>query len=72
VRRLVKSTADTSTNNYKICQWDVLRLSARVLPYAPAYDLAYSTGPYYDYAPGLNLGIGIGPVGIGIGPAWGW
>jgi hypothetical protein len=39
--------------------------------YAPAYDLAYS-GPYYDYAPGFNLGIGIGPVGIGIGPAWGW
>jgi hypothetical protein len=34
--------------------------------YAPAYDLAYSTGPYY------KLGIGIGPVGIGIGPAWGW
>jgi hypothetical protein len=24
-----------------------------------------------DYAPGFNLGIGIGPVGIGIGPAWG-
>ena len=40
--------------------------------YAPAYDLAYSTGPYYDYAPGFNLGIGIGPVGIGIGPAWEW
>jgi hypothetical protein len=40
--------------------------------YAPAYDLAYSTGPYYDYAPGFNLGIGIGSVGVGIGPAWGW
>jgi hypothetical protein len=40
--------------------------------YAPAYDLAYSTGPYYDYTPGFNLGIGIGRVGIGIGPAWGW
>jgi len=40
--------------------------------YAPAYDLAYSTGPYYGYAPGFNLGIGIGPVGLGIGPAWGW
>jgi hypothetical protein len=52
--------------------------------YAPGYDLAVTTGPYYtpsynvaynpyyDYAPGVSVGIGIGPVGIGVGPAWGW
>ncbi len=39
--------------------------------YAPAWNTAYA-GPYYDYAPGFSVGIGIGPVGIGIGPAWGW
>jgi hypothetical protein len=38
--------------------------------YAPGYDGGYSVGPYY--APGFSVGIGIGPVGIGIGPAWGW
>ena len=28
-------------------------------------------GPrYYDYEP--EIGVGIGPFGIGIGPAWGW
>jgi hypothetical protein len=36
--------------------------------YAPGY-VSYG-GSYYDYAPGI--GIGFGPVGIGIGPAWGW
>jgi hypothetical protein len=53
--------------------------------YAPSYDVAVTTGPYYtpgwnvayagpyyDYAPGVSFGIGIGPVGIGFGPAWGW
>ena len=25
-----------------------------------------------SYAPGVSFGIGIGPVGIGFGPAWGW
>jgi hypothetical protein len=39
--------------------------------YAPAWNVAYA-GPYYDYAPGVSFGIGIGPVGIGFGPAWGW
>ena len=36
--------------------------------YAPGY-VAYG-GSYYDYAPGIS--IGVGPIGIGIGPAWGW
>ena len=39
--------------------------------YAPAWNVAYA-GPYYGYAPGVSFGIGIGPVGIGFGPAWGW
>lgn len=39
--------------------------------YAPAWNVAYA-GPYYDYAPGVSFGIGIGSVGIGFGPAWGW
>jgi hypothetical protein len=39
--------------------------------YAPGWNLAYA-GPYYDYAPGVSFGIGVGPVGIGIGPAWAW
>ena len=39
--------------------------------YAPGWNVAYA-GPYYDYAPGVSFGIGIGPVGIGFGPAWGW
>jgi hypothetical protein len=50
--------------------------------YAPGYDLyapvdpyygyapGFGTGPYYGYAPGFS--IGIGPIGIGFGPAWGW
>jgi hypothetical protein len=33
------------------------------------YNFTYAD-PYYDYAPGVS--IGIGPVGIGVGPAWGW
>jgi hypothetical protein len=37
--------------------------------YAPGYNVAYAD-PYYDYAPSVS--IGIGPVGIGVGPAWGW
>lgn len=43
--------------------------------YAPGYaytpDYAYS-GDYgpYEYAPAF--GVGIGPIGIGIGPAWAW
>jgi hypothetical protein len=37
--------------------------------YASGYNVAYAN-PYYDYAPGVS--IGIGPVGIGVGPAWGW
>ena len=53
--------------------------------YAPGYDVAVNNGPYYTlgwevayggpyyaYAPGVSFGIGIGPVGIGVGPAWGW
>lgn len=54
--------------------------------YAPGYDIGYSVGPYYNYAPGYEVGytarpyydyapgisVGIGPVGFGIGPAWGW
>ena len=47
--------------------------------YTPGWDTAYAgpyntafAGPYYDYAPGVSFGIGIGPVGIGFGPAWGW
>ncbi len=53
--------------------------------YAPGYDVALNTGPYYapawntayagsyyDYAPGVSFGIGIGPIGIGFGPSWGW
>jgi hypothetical protein len=36
--------------------------------YAPGY-VAYG-GSYYDYAPGIS--IGVGPIGVGIGPAWGW
>jgi hypothetical protein len=39
--------------------------------YAPAWNTAYA-GPYYDYSPGVSFGIGIGPVGIGFGPARGW
>jgi hypothetical protein len=39
--------------------------------YAPGWNAAYA-GPYYGYAPGVSFGIGIGPVGIGFGPAWGW
>ena len=39
--------------------------------YTPGWNVAYA-GPYYDYAPGVSFGIGIGPVGIGFGPAWGW
>jgi hypothetical protein len=35
------------------------------------YNTAFA-GPYYDYAPGVSFGIGIGPVGIGFGPDWGW
>jgi hypothetical protein len=38
-------------------------------PYASGNNVAYAN-PYYDYAPGVS--IGIGPVGIGVGPAWGW
>jgi hypothetical protein len=38
--------------------------------YAPSYGVYDPVAPYYDYAPGV--GIGIGPIGIGIGPAWGW
>jgi hypothetical protein len=37
--------------------------------YASGYNVTYAD-PYYDYAPGVS--IGIGPVGIGVGPAWGW
>jgi hypothetical protein len=37
--------------------------------YASGYNVAYAN-PSYDYAPGVS--IGIGPVGIGVGPAWGW
>jgi hypothetical protein len=53
--------------------------------YSPGYEAAVPTGPYYEpdwnvayagpsyaYAPGISFGIGIGPVGIGVGPAWGW
>ena len=40
--------------------------------YAAGYDIAYSAVPYYDSAPGFSVGVGIGPVGIGIGPAWRW
>ena len=39
--------------------------------YTPGWNVAYAS-PYYDYAPGVSFGIGIGPVGIGVGPAWGW
>jgi hypothetical protein len=39
--------------------------------YAPGWNMAYAA-PYYDYAPGFSFGVGIGPVGIGVGPAWGW
>lgn len=39
--------------------------------YAPGWNAAYA-GPYDGYAPGVSFGIGIGPVGIGFGPAWGW
>jgi hypothetical protein len=39
--------------------------------YTPGWDLAYA-GSHYDYAPGVSVGIGIGPVGIGLGPAWAW
>lgn len=39
--------------------------------YVPAYAYApVGVGPYYDYAPGFS--VGIGPVGIGVGPAWDW
>ncbi len=47
-------------------------------PSSNAYAPGYAYGPDYsgdygaDYAYGPNFGIGIGPVGIGIGPAWGW
>jgi hypothetical protein len=37
------------------------------------YALAWNTAsaePYYGYAPGVSFGIG--SVGIGVGPAWGW
>jgi hypothetical protein len=39
--------------------------------YSPGWNVAYAS-PYYDYAPGVSFGIGIGPVGIGVGPAWAW
>jgi hypothetical protein len=39
--------------------------------YTPGWNVAYG-GPYYDYTPGLSFGIGLGPVGIGVGPAWAW
>ena len=48
--------------------------------YAPGYDVAVTTdpyytsgwnvayaGPYYSYAPSVSFGIGIGPVGTGFG-----
>ena len=38
--------------------------------YGPSYDMPYGAPRYYDYAP--EIGVGIGPFGIGIGPAWGW
>lgn len=38
--------------------------------YGPGYDVGYGGPRYYDYEPGI--GVGIGPFGIGIGPAWGW
>jgi hypothetical protein len=43
--------------------------------YAPGYTATVPSGPYdasgyNDYAPGVS--IGIGPVGIGVGPTWGW
>jgi hypothetical protein len=38
-------------------------------PYTPGWNVAYAS-PYYDYAPGISFGLG--PVGIGVGPAWGW
>ena len=43
-----------------------------------AYAPGYAYGPDYsgeyggDYVYGPNFGIGIGPVGIGFGPSWGW
>jgi hypothetical protein len=44
--------------------------------YAPqaicGYAPGYSAGPYCDYAPEYGASVGIGPVGIGIAPAWGW
>ena len=51
-----------------------------VYAYAPGYDAGYSVDPYYEYAPRYNvpyyeegpeIGVDIGPVGIGIGPDWG-
>ena len=39
--------------------------------YTPGLNVAYAR-PYYDYAPGVSVGIGIGPVGIGLSPAWAW
>jgi hypothetical protein len=38
--------------------------------YGPSYDVPYGAPRYYDYAP--EIGVGIGPFGIGIDPAWGW
>jgi hypothetical protein len=39
--------------------------------YTPGWNVAYAS-PYYGYAPGVSFGIGVGPVGIGVGPAWSW
>ena len=52
--------------------YDVAYSAVPYNDYAPGYDVAYSAVPYYDYAPRVSVGVGIGPVGIGIGPAWGW
>jgi hypothetical protein len=38
--------------------------------YMPGYEVGPAAAPYYGYAPGIS--VGIGPVGIGVGPAWGW
>jgi hypothetical protein len=35
-----------------------------------AYAPGYNVGPYYDYGYAPGLSVGIGPIGVGIGPYW--
>lgn len=44
--------------------------SRQLYAYGPSYDTRYGAPRYYDDAP--EIGIGVGPFGLGVGPAWGW